>query len=152
MKMLALATLALAAACSAPQYSKRTSPVPPPPPLPAQAPAEPMAPADEEATRAWLDEAIERAPRVEPPEPIVQVVERPVYVYDRRDRYYGGYGRRGYYSYDPYRGHYRPRSTFPLNTALGAGIGAIIGHQDGHRGEGALIGGSIGFLLDTVPW
>ena len=30
---------------------------------------------------------------------------------------------------------------------LGAGTGAIIGHQSGHTGEGALIGGAGGALL-----
>ncbi|MBI4830519.1 MAG: cell envelope biogenesis protein OmpA [Candidatus Lindowbacteria bacterium] len=28
--------------------------------------------------------------------------------------------------------------------AIGAGTGAIIGHQSGHTGEGAVIGGAIG--------
>ncbi len=31
-----------------------------------------------------------------------------------------------------------------LGTALGAGAGAIIGHQSGHTAEGALIGGAAG--------
>lgn len=31
--------------------------------------------------------------------------------------------------------------------ALGAGTGAIIGHQSGHGGEGALIGGAAGALV-----
>lgn len=41
---------------------------------------------------------------------------------------------------------------FPVNTALGAGVGAILGHQSRHRGRGALIGGSLGLLLDLDRW
>jgi len=41
---------------------------------------------------------------------------------------------------------------FPVNTAVGAGVGAIIGHQSGRRGRGALIGGSVGLLLDMTRW
>jgi len=33
-----------------------------------------------------------------------------------------------------------------LGTAIGAGTGAIIGHQSGHRTEGAVIGGAAGAL------
>ena len=148
MKTPALVLLMLAAACAGPRYAERTGPVPPAPPAPVTTAPPVIAPVNEEATRAWLDREIELAPRVEPPEPIVQVVERtverPVYVNDDR--------RYRYPHYDPY---YRPRyrhSTFPINTALGAGIGAIIGHQDGHRGRGAWIGGSIGYLFDAARW
>jgi len=49
----------------------------------------------------------------------------------------------------PYAPYYkRPRVRFPVNTAVGAGIGAIVGHQRGRRHRGALIGGSIGLLFD----
>ncbi|MBX3463401.1 MAG: glycine zipper family protein [Planctomycetes bacterium] len=41
---------------------------------------------------------------------------------------------------------------FPVHTAMGAGIGAVIGHQSGHRGRGALVGGSFGLLLDLGRW
>jgi uncharacterized protein YcfJ len=34
-----------------------------------------------------------------------------------------------------------------LGGALGAGTGAIIGHQSGHAGTGALIGGASGALI-----
>lgn len=33
---------------------------------------------------------------------------------------------------------------------IGAGTGAIIGHQSGHAGEGALIGGAIGAITGTI--
>jgi len=65
--------------------------------------------------------------------------------------------RRGYTNYDDYlryRTSYRPyrRNRFPINTAVGAGIGAIIGHQHGRRDRGALIGGSWGLLMDLSRW
>ncbi|MCA8964540.1 MAG: glycine zipper family protein [Planctomycetes bacterium] len=41
---------------------------------------------------------------------------------------------------------------FPVNTAVGAGLGAIIGHQSGHRDEGAAIGAGIGLLFDLARW
>ena len=61
---------------------------------------------------------------------------------------YGGYGSYGgaYYGYGaPWRSR---GPGFPINTALGAGIGAIIGNQSGRSGRGALIGGGVGLLLD----
>ena len=33
-----------------------------------------------------------------------------------------------------------------IGTAAGAGLGAIIGHQSGNTGKGALIGGAVGAL------
>jgi len=118
---------------------------------------------DEAATQAWLEQAIEQRNTANPntpPVPLQQIVERRVYV-DRP--YYGGYrpyyyhgvgyDEWGYPQYEPYydsyySGVYGPRSTFPINTAVGAGIGAIIGHQSGHKGEGAAIGAGVGLLLD----
>ena len=38
------------------------------------------------------------------------------------------------------------------NVLLGAGIGAIIGHQSGHRTQGAVIGAASGLLLDSMNW
>ena len=32
------------------------------------------------------------------------------------------------------------------------GLGAIIGHQSGHRDEGAAIGAGIGLLFDLARW
>ena len=43
--------------------------------------------------------------------------------------------------------HYR--SSFPWHTAVGAGIGAIIGNQSDHLEEGAWIGAGVGFLMDA---
>ncbi|MEO6596265.1 MAG: hypothetical protein ABIP94_16070 [Planctomycetota bacterium] len=62
--------------------------------------------------------------------------------------YYGGYYGGHYYD----RGYY-PRARwsgpfFPVHAAVGAGIGAVIGNQHGHRGRGAFLGGSLGFLFD----
>ncbi|MEC7725986.1 MAG: YMGG-like glycine zipper-containing protein [Planctomycetota bacterium] len=63
-------------------------------------------------------------------------------------------------SYDAY-GDYRERrpaprrrreTSFPVNTAVGAGFGAVLGHQAGRRDEGALIGGGIGLLFDLARW
>ena len=41
---------------------------------------------------------------------------------------------------------------FPINTALGAGLGAIIGNQSGHSERGAWIGSGVGLLLDIGRW
>ena len=47
----------------------------------------------------------------------------------------------------------RPRpSPFPINAAVGAGVGAVIGHQRGRRDEGALWGAGIGLLFDFARW
>jgi hypothetical protein len=144
-----------AAACAGPQFAERTRPIAPAAPATGARPEQRSAtPIDEQATRAWLDQAIERAPRVEPPVPIVRVervehvVERPVYVREPLDPYwhqydYGGYAYPASRPYD-----YHRRTTFPAGTVLGAGLGAIIGHQSGHRGRGAWIGGSLGYLFD----
>ncbi|MFT4515572.1 MAG: hypothetical protein ACI89X_003262 [Planctomycetota bacterium] len=65
---------------------------------------------------------------------------------------------RGYSTYDDYlynRRVYRARrrgTRFPVNTVVGAGVGAIIGHQRGRRDRGALIGGGIGLLFDWNRW
>lgn len=37
-----------------------------------------------------------------------------------------------------------------LGGALGAGAGAIIGHQSGHQGEGALIGAGLGAITGAI--
>lgn len=53
-----------------------------------------------------------------------------------------------------YRYH-RPRDTwFPVNTVVGAGIGAVIGNQRSRRwrDRGALIGASYGLLFDLPHW
>lgn len=153
----------LSTACSAPQYAVRTEPV---------APAEPVRTAvpvvrvgigqDDSVTDTWLKEQIDSAPRVEPPArpelpPLDDGSDREGYddVYWQDRTLYGDYPYRPVSNYyDPYWGHYGRRtwrrSTFPINTALGAGLGAIIGHQRGRRGRGALIGGGVGLLFDLA--
>ncbi|MBK8099905.1 MAG: glycine zipper 2TM domain-containing protein [Planctomycetes bacterium] len=163
----------LFAACSTPTHLSRDEARP----FPAPARSAPVAvaprvsvvensqPVDEAATQAWLQQQIERR-RAENPEPepiyryVEQIVEHPVYV------------ERPVYPSDPYsyrglgwdecgepvyvarrRWHHAPDcSPFPIHTALGAGIGAIIGHQSHHRDRGALIGGGLGLLLDLGRW
>ena len=95
---------------------------------------------------------------------IVETVEVPVEVEIPVDvrmprRRIAGDGRGYYYepNYDDYVRYrrsgrrWRP-SGFPVNTAIGAGVGAIIGHQRGRRDRGALIGGGIGLLMDLNRW
>ncbi|MCA8942860.1 MAG: hypothetical protein KDB80_09905 [Planctomycetes bacterium] len=103
---------------------------------------------DEGATRAFLDTQIEAraedGPVKEPPPPpppeVVYVEVPGGYPYPRYSYRYP----RTYY--DPYAGH---RLTLD-NTLLGAGLGAIIGHQSGHRDRGAAIGAGFGLLLDLA--
>lgn len=157
------------AACVGPSYAERGNPVPPAAPQKVRVErGSDLPPPNEAATEAWLTEQIEKAPRVEEPErPELPPLRDPFDGPDSRNHYdefgyeadYGPYrdhyyrpvyGRTGYY--DPYGYYGRPyrRSTFPINTAIGAGVGAIIGHQRGRRGRGALIGGGIGLLFDTL--
>jgi hypothetical protein len=134
-----------------------------PAPLPTSRAARPLPETDENATRAWLERTIEErraAQPDQPPEPIYRTVtvDRPVYV-DRTVYAYPGY-HGGYvygYGYDAcgepiYRTYYPARceSTFPIHTALGAGIGAIIGYQSHQAGQGAWIGAGVGLLLDLA--
>ncbi|MDO8349425.1 MAG: hypothetical protein Q7T30_04255 [Planctomycetota bacterium] len=146
------------AACAGPRYVERTAPVPvitPPALLPRRADPAPLPAPDDAATRAWLDQEIERNRYVPPPPPVEvveRIVERPVYVSAPGGYYepyaYEPYAYRPYYHYGSYQRHYDHPTTFPLHTALGAGIGAIVGHQSGHRGRGAWIGGGLGLLMD----
>ncbi|MFK7738866.1 MAG: hypothetical protein AB8H80_00985 [Planctomycetota bacterium] len=64
----------------------------------------------------------------------------------RRDAY------REYLQDRRFRGGRRRGNAFPVNTAIGAGIGAIVGHQRGRRGRGALVGSGIGLLFDLARW
>ena len=161
MRYLSFGLLSVAfAACAAPHYAERM-PVQSAPAMPLANAAplggavRPVRPAsmDEAATSAWLDQQIDQNRYVPPPPPppppverveVERIVEQPVYVQERvvyADGYYQPY----YYGSYQRRSHY---SSFPLNTALGAGVGAIIGHQSGHRGRGAWIGGGLGLLFD----
>lgn len=151
-------------ACQGPGWATPTpiQPVPPavhaPVVQPRQAPVQQQAPrpstTNEAATNAWLDQQIERNRYVPPPPPAQPVVTpppapEPQVVYVEGDPYYRPiyyYGHR--YDYRP-----APATTFPLHTAVGAGLGAIIGHQSGHKGEGAWIGGGLGLLMDlSTHW
>ncbi len=110
----------------------------PPANLPSAVMPLPEAPAyeNEEATQDFLQLQIDRSTYAKPPVVSdVQILERTVYV-------------------DQYGEARRPagRSTFPIQTAIGAGIGAIIGNQSGDRGEGAAIGAGVGLLLDFISW
>ena len=88
---------------------------------------------------------------------VIHVVEQPVYIAppaENEARWDEGVWDEG--EWDAARRYERvdvpPRPWFPVHTALGAGIGAIIGHQSGDRAEGAWIGGSLGLLLDLGRW
>ena len=65
---------------------------------------------------------------------------------------------RGYSTYDDYLynrrvyGARRRGTRFPVNTVVGAGVGAIIGNQRGRRDRGALIGAGLGLLFDLNRW
>jgi hypothetical protein len=117
-------------------------------------------PTNEEATRAWLDRTIqERRNANPPPEPIHEPVERTVYVErpPEGDASYGySYDRGGQLAYGPYSqpGYGgNPYGSFPVHTALGAGVGAVIGNQFHHQsGRGAAIGAGVGLLLDLAHW
>lgn len=126
----------------------------PPPPTPARFTPPINGTTNEQATQQWLQQQIDERNARNPeqaPAPIYQTVEhttyvdRPVYT-DRpyQDPHYDDYGRPVYGS--PYAE--RP-STFPVHTAIGAGMGAIIGNQFHHQsGQGAAIGAGVGLLLD----
>ncbi|MCC6672347.1 MAG: hypothetical protein IT458_14890 [Planctomycetes bacterium] len=97
---------------------------------------------DEEATRRFLDEEIRRKQVVAEPPP-VRVQERVVYV----ERPYETVAY-------PQQGRSSGAAAFPWNTAIGAGVGAIIGNNTcgSSSAEGALIGGSIGLMMDLARW
>jgi hypothetical protein len=62
----------------------------------------------------------------------------------------GDAGQARYYHDDwqPERHQERRRGFFPVGTAVGAGVGAVIGNQSGRRGRGAAIGAGLGLLFD----
>lgn len=158
MRTLASLVLSLSlAACASSQYAERQAPVPPGASARgANVPIQQQqllrtGPADSEATRKWLEQEIERnryVPPPPPPAPAPQVVVRREYVPVDRHAYHHEVYDDGYYVRSPYAS----RSTFPWHTAVGAGLGAVIGHQSGHRSEGAWIGAGYGLLLDLCRW
>jgi hypothetical protein len=144
------------AGCSAPPRSSEPPPVSrvqPPAPRYVETPRERMggkaAPLDQAASDRFLQEQIARRAAAPPikepmpaPAPEVRYHELP-----------GGY-RYAYphrYGYRRYGGWYGA-TPVAWNTALGAGLGAVIGHQDGKTWEGAAIGGGVGLLLDWMRW
>lgn len=160
------------AACSSPPVVVKSS-VPPPTHAPARPPVR-TNPTNEEATQKWLRAEVERLTGRPPeqlmqgpaspnvysrdggaePEPMVQqpVIER-VYVQPAYRPVAYGYDLRGeplFYPAYPYRRYQTP---FPVNTVIGAGLGAMLGHHgSGHHYEGAWIGGALGFLGDLHRW
>ncbi len=87
------------------------------------------------------------------------------------DPYYGSFGYGGYSSYDDGYGYSEPgygygygtrygrtgrsrrgTSPFPWSTAVGAGLGAVIGHQSGRRDRGLAWGAGLGLLFDLDRW
>lgn len=159
-----LFTFACIAACTAPRHVERAPLVPP---LSLDVPRADLVREQAGRAAADLSPPVRREeaslPRYETPptyRTVVHVVETPVYVEVpvqadapealAYDPYYAGY-------VDYYRGDYRGRRHsrepfFPINTAIGAGIGAIIGNQSRNRDRGALIGGSLGLLMDLDRW
>lgn len=70
-------------------------------------------------------------------------------VIERRTVYESPYYERPYYDDgDVYRRH--SYGFFPWNTLFFGGLGAVIGHQSGHRDRGLAIGAGVGLLLDTA--
>lgn len=125
--------LALLVGCGSPEVRRVDIPPAPAERTAVTAPAAPTGEEDEEATRAFLELQMETAPQARDPEPEPQPAPevRTVYVdtYQREASRYRQVG-------------------FPWNAAVGAGIGAIIGHQSDNRDEGALIGAGVGLLVD----
>lgn len=85
---------------------------------------------------------------------VVQIVEVPV-ANDPNSYGDGSYGNYASYTQPVTRtSAWRSRrgGWFPVGTAVGAGIGAVIGNQSGHRGRGAFIGSNVGLLFDMARW
>lgn len=156
------------AGCAAPRSVER---VPMCPPLSIEVPT--ADPSREPAVRAAADVSPpERAAAEWTPSPmretaptyrtVVHVVEVPVEAPVRVQAWADTQPQSSPYdpSYDAWVDAYRYQDSrrrwrepfFPINTALGAGVGAIIGHQSHRRGRGALIGGGLGLLLDLDRW
>jgi hypothetical protein len=157
-----LASSAALAACAGSRPLPRVAP-PPPVALELAAPAAPQrrmeppsADADEAATSRWLAEAIERERRERPnlpPVPLQQTVyvERPVW----QERIYGpGYDEFGapVYGYEPWQRNDWRTTPFPVNTLIGATVGAYTGHGGHSRSRDIAIGAGIGLLFDLARW
>lgn len=152
-----LSAFLLLGACAAPAHLPR-APLAPPPSgdrvevvmpersLSESAPARPAAEATP-AEPALRTRVLHRT--------VIETVEVPVEVQASRTEDDDAY--REQFVYDDYlrdrpRGYRRTTTPFPVSTVIGAGVGAVIGHQRGHRGRGALIGSGIGLLFDLHRW
>lgn len=167
--LLTVASLFAVAACSVPQPALRRVEAPPPRVEVSEVErtgARSATPVDPAASDRYLEEEANRR-REELPEndplpqqtvyvevPVEVPVERRVYYRDHYEPrhydvvHYGpSYGYRSHYRHHGYYGHRHHRGHAVLGrTLVGAGLGAIIGHQSGRRDKGAAIGAGIGFL------
>ncbi len=152
---------ALLAACAAPAPLVRAPQVPP---LGVDVPKADLA--REQSPRASSDTSPSVA-SIEPSPPftqftaptyrtVVHYVEVPTVAPESTNSTVGevasNYDYSAYVDYYRRDGHRWRGPYFPVNTFVGAGVGALIGRHSHHRGRGALIGGSIGLLLDIGRW
>lgn len=113
---------------------------------------------DEDATKAWLQQTADdrrAADTTSAPVPLQQTVfvDRPIYTERYVDPYGYGYDAYGHPVYGYGYGYESCRqSDFPVNTVVGAGIGAIVGHGSKHQGRDIAIGAGIGLLFDLPRW
>ena len=165
MRILTMMMVAMAAAaCASPQPLPRARLAPP---LQLEPPAVIVGREEAEAVRADRDQSPPVPLRAEPyfdgddsnaaPPTYRTIVETVEVVVEVSGQVVSVSSGRRYSTYDDdlyHRRSYRAGrpSRFPVNTAVGAGIGAIIGHQSGRRDRGALIGGGIGLLFDLSRW
>lgn len=158
MKALGLMLVAACASCESPQLTFDRVEIPPRRHVNTESPAERLGAQpgaiDEDATREFLEEQIERreaeGPITEPPPPETVYVEVPRHYDHYRYRYPGSYYGYGYGYPNTYYRRHRGREFSLGNTLFGAGLGAIIGHQSGHRDRGAAIGAGFGLLMDLA--
>ncbi len=159
MRTLALLLASFAAGCAAPRTHERTGPVPL---LQQELPKADLS--RDAGARADADRSPSLPSLPGPAMPgdgepvsfrsVVQVVEVPAAA-DSGSSYDGSQG--SYYS-SPQQvattSAFRSRrgGWFPIGTAMGAGIGAVIGNQRGNAGRGAFIGSNVGLAFDFARW
>jgi len=158
MRTIPLLLLALLSACGGTEPHRRSPVVPLGPTDRAPPPVEP-----EKRVRTESDKSPPPPPAETPPgdagvavtwRTVTQVVEKPVEVQRQETPSQRVY--EPYYSYDPYaypRDYYSCPSRceepwVPVNTMVGAGIGALIGDAHGKASDGAWIGAGIGLMFD----
>ncbi|MFY9342064.1 MAG: glycine zipper family protein [Planctomycetota bacterium] len=135
------------------------------PPRPERAPAVPLGPPTAPVTdlRDGLRSDADRSPRPAPPaevpassaatvtwRTVTETIEVPAPAPEPLPANEHADWPRGHVYDDPYwRVRHRSRGYwFPVGTVVGAGVGSVIGRHHGHRGRGAWIGGSVGFIWD----